>query len=55
MFRGSDMATERYRRDLKGMEARRRRGMRMLQRGVAQADIARTLGVGRQAVSAWWS
>jgi transposase len=53
MFRGTDMATKRYKRDLKGMEARRRRGMRMLQRGVAQADIARTLGVSRQAVSAW--
>ena len=31
------MATKRYRRDLKEMERRRRKGMRMLARGVAQA------------------
>jgi transposase len=47
------MATKRYQRDLKGMEARRRKGMRMLKRGVAQAEVARALGVSRQAASTW--
>lgn len=40
-------------RDLKAMEARRQRGMRMLKRGVAQVDIARELEVSRQTVSTW--
>ena len=47
------MGTKRYKRDLKEMEARRRRGMRMLKRGVAQADVARELKVSRQTVSTW--
>lgn len=47
------MATKQYKRDLKGMEARRQRGMRMLKRGVAQADIAREMEVSRQTVSTW--
>lgn len=47
------MATRRYKRDLKEMEARRRRGMRMLKRGIAQAEVARELGVSRQTVSVW--
>lgn len=47
------MTTKRYKRDLKAMEARRRRGMRMLKRGIAQADIARELLVSRQTVSSW--
>ena len=47
------MGTIRYKRDLKEMEARRRRGMRMLKRGIAQADIARELEVSRQTVSTW--
>jgi transposase len=47
------MATKRYKRDLKAMEARRRRGMRMLKREVAQAEIARQLDVSRQTVSTW--
>ena len=47
------MATKQYKRDLKAMEARRRRGMRMLKRGVAQADVARELEVSRQTVSTW--
>ena len=47
------MATVRYKRDFKALEARRRKGMRMLARGVPQAEIARTLDVSRQAVSAW--
>lgn len=47
------MATKRYKRDLKEMEARRRRGMRMLKRGVAQAEVARAVGVSRQTVSMW--
>ncbi len=47
------MATKRYKRDLKEMEARRRRGMRMLKRGIAQAEVARELGVSRQTASTW--
>ena len=47
------MATKEYKRDLKALEARRRRGMRMLKRGDAQADIARELDVSRQTVSTW--
>jgi transposase len=47
------MATKRYKRDLKGMELRRRKGMRMLARGVAQAEVARMLEVSRQTASTW--
>ena len=47
------MATKRYRRDLKELERRRRKGMRMLARGVAQAEVARTLEVSRQTTSSW--
>lgn len=47
------MATKRYRRDLREMELRRRKGMRMLARGVAQAEVARTLEVSRQTASSW--
>lgn len=35
--------TVKYKRDLKALEQRRRRGMRMLARGAAQAEVARTL------------
>lgn len=47
------MATVKYRRDLKAMELRRRTGMRMLARGVRQAEVARDLEVSRQTVSNW--
>lgn len=47
------MATKRYRRDFKTLELRRRKGMRMLARGIAQADVARTLEVSRQTASSW--
>ena len=47
------MPTKRYKRDLKEMEARRRRGMRMLARGAIQADVARACEVSRQTVSTW--
>src|SRR5437867_9894776 len=47
------MATRRYKRDLKELEARRRRGMRMLARGVVQAEVARSCEVTRQTVSRW--
>jgi transposase len=47
------MATKRYRRDFKTLELRRRKGMRMLARGIAQADVARTLEVSRQTTSSW--
>ncbi|WP_144156139.1 helix-turn-helix domain-containing protein [Paraburkholderia sp. BCC1885] len=33
--------------------ALRRKGMRMLQRGVSQAEVTRTLGVSRQTASRW--
>jgi hypothetical protein len=36
------MATRQYKRDLKKLELRRRKGMRMLARGVAQAEVARS-------------
>jgi transposase len=44
---------KRYKRDFKELEARRRRGMRMLEQGASQAAVARELGVSRQTVSAW--
>jgi transposase len=47
------MATKRYKRDLKDRELRRRKGMRMLARGVAQAEVARVLEVSRQTASSW--
>jgi transposase len=47
------MATKRYRRDFKELELRRRKGMRMLARGVAQAEVARALEVSRQTTSSW--
>lgn len=45
------MATKRYKRDLREMELRRRKGMRMLARGVLQAEVARELAVSRQTIS----
>lgn len=47
------MATKRYRRDFKELELRRRKGMRMLARGVPQAEVARALAVSRQTTSTW--
>lgn len=47
------MATRRYKRDFKDLEARRRKGMRMLARGVPQAEVARVLEVSRQTTSSW--
>jgi transposase len=47
------MATVKYKRDLRALELRRRKGMRMLGRGVAQAEVARALEVSRQTVSNW--
>lgn len=47
------MATKRYKRDLREMELRRRKGMRMLARGVLQAEVARELAVSRQTTSSW--
>jgi transposase len=47
------MATVKYKRDLKALELRRRKCMRMLARGVVQAEVARALGVSRQTVSNW--
>ncbi len=47
------MATKRYKRDFKELEKRRRRGMRMLARGVVQAEVARSCAVSRQTVSRW--
>lgn len=40
-------------RDLEAIEARRLAGARMLKRNVPQAEVARELGVSRQAVSLW--
>lgn len=47
------MAKVRYKRDFEALEERRREGMRLLARGVKQADIARRLEVSRQTVSSW--
>ena len=47
------MAMKRYQRDLREMELRRRKGMRMLARGVALSEVARTLEVSRQTASSW--
>lgn len=47
------MAKSEYRRDFEALEARRREGMRLLGRGVKQAEIARRLEVSRQTVSSW--
>ncbi len=47
------MATKRYKRDLKWLENRRRRGMRMLARGVSQAEVARRCEVSRQTAMTW--
>jgi transposase len=40
-------------RDLDGMEARRRKGMCLLGRGVAQAEVARQCGVSRVSALRW--
>jgi hypothetical protein len=45
------MATRRYKRDLRELEVRRRRGMQMLARGAMQAEVARACEVSRQTVS----
>lgn len=47
------MRTRRYKRDFKELETRRRKGMRMLARGLPQAEVARLLGVSRQTASSW--
>lgn len=40
-------------RDLEGMEVRRRKGMRLLAQGVAQAEVARQCGVSRVSALRW--
>jgi len=47
------MGTKRYKRDFKELEARRRRGMRMLARGVSQAEVARACEVTRTTAMTW--
>lgn len=47
------MATKRYKRDLRSMELRRRKGMPLLARGVPQAEVARLCEVTRQTASTW--
>jgi transposase len=47
------MATKQYKRDFKQLEARRRRGMRMLARGLSQAEVARSCEVSRQTAMTW--
>jgi len=47
------MATRQYKRDLKEMELRRRKGMRMLARGTPQAEVARECEVSRQTAMTW--
>jgi transcriptional regulator with XRE-family HTH domain len=40
-------------RDLDGMETRRRKGMGLLARGVSQAEVARKCGVSRVSALRW--
>jgi transposase len=47
------VATVKYKRDFKALEQRRRRGMKLLARGVTQAEVAREMDVSRQTVSMW--
>jgi len=47
------MATRQYKRDLRKLELRRRKGMRMLARGVTQAEVARVCEVARQTAMTW--
>jgi len=42
-----------YSRDLVAMEQRRRKGMILLAKGVAQAEVARMVGVSRMSVLRW--
>lgn len=42
-------------RDLKAMQRRRLRAIRLLHKGLSQAEVARELGVSRQSVSRWAS
>ena len=47
------MATRRYKRDLRELELRRRKGMRALARGESQAEVARKCEVTRQTAMTW--
>jgi len=47
------MATRRYKRDLEELESRRRKGMRMLARGLTQAEVSRVCEVTRQTAMTW--
>lgn len=47
------MATREYKRDLKKLELRRCKGMRMLARGVTNAEVARACEVSRQTAMSW--
>ena len=47
------MVTRQYKRDLRELELRRRKGMRMLKRGNSQAEVARACEVSRQTASSW--
>jgi len=42
------------RRDFAALEVRRRAGVAMLKKGATQTEVARKLGVSRQAVHEWW-
>ena len=54
MFNDLEEKTEtQYRRDLVGMEQRRREGMLLLARGIPQAEVARRVGVSRMSVMRW--
>lgn len=47
------MGTKRTKRDFKALEQRRHKAARLLWRGMAQAEVARRVGVSRQSVSVW--
>lgn len=52
-YRGFMSNEKKTRRDFRGMEARRREGMRLLGRGVSQAEVARQVGVSRTTALRW--
>jgi transposase len=43
------------RRDFAALEMRRRAGVALLKKGATQTEVARKLGVSRQAVHEWWT
>jgi len=49
----AEKSCAKYRRDFAVLEARRRQGMTLLAKGLAQAEVARAVGVSRMTVMRW--